>query len=286
MIDRSTYTGILKAQEGVTYLKQDSGEKIFEDECIWNGYIKHWSNKKVHARRLKELDYENNKPIIIMWPVEPIPENPFVRIYYNERLVKYWQSTLGHLAINVNGKIFNFAEKYNEIEIITKEEYFYRPALGEFAPSPITGKQVISQEGKSYLDKFGRNFMRGIHVCHIEGIETNKLYDVLAEKMERIHNTPPNPKDPENWPDFHFIKSSCTSIVRDGLRECGYPNLKGVIPRDFFVNASYELQKEDGLSVRIYKMPQLLVPEAKPSKQTPLFNIKNRFRNMKLKFEN
>jgi hypothetical protein len=221
-----------------------------------------------------------------MWPDDPKPKQSFVRIYYNERLVKYWQSTFGHLAIDVNGSIFNFAEKYNEIEIITKEEYFYRPALGEFAPSPNTGRQEIFQEGKSYLDKFGRNFMRGIHVCNIEGIDTKKLYDILSDKMEMIHNTPPDPKDPENWPDFHFIKRSCTSIVRDGLRECGYKNIKGVIPRDFFVNAAYNLRKEKELNVRLYKMPQLLVPEGPPSKPTMLFNVSNWFKNRTIKFEN
>ena len=243
-MDRKIYTGILRGIGENSYVEQANGTKIFEDELIWSGYLKHWKNKAVCARRLEQKDYQNGKQILIMWPDEPRPKQPFVRIYYNERLVKYWQSTFGHLAIDINGDIFNFAEKYNEIEIITKEEYFYRPAIGEFAPSPTTGRQEIFQEGKSYLDKFGRNFMRGIHVCHIEGIDTNKLHDILSEKMETIHNTPPNPKDPENWPDFHFIKRSCTTIVRDGLRACGYKNIKGVIPRDFFVNAAYNLKKE------------------------------------------
>jgi len=286
MIDNKTYTGVLTSENGKSFIEQKDRKRIFEKERIWDGYITHWQNKEVHARNLKQRDYENDEPIIIMWPVEPKPPIPFVRIYYNERLVKYWTSTLGHLAIDVNGKIFNFAEKYNEIEIITKEEYFYRPALGEFAPSPNNGKQEFFPDGKSYQDKFGRNFMRGIHVCHIEGIITDKLFDILFKKMEEIQNTPPDPKDPDNWPDFHFIKRSCTSIVRDGLREYGYPQIKGVIPRDFFVNAACNLQKKENLKVRLYKMPQLKVPEALPSKQTKLFNIKNYFRNKYLKFEN
>ena len=90
-------------------------KKYLKMKRFGSGYVKHWKNTKVNARRLEQLDYENGKPIIIMWPDEPIPKKPFVHIYYNERLVKYWQSTLGHLAIDVNGKIFNFAEKYNEI---------------------------------------------------------------------------------------------------------------------------------------------------------------------------
>jgi hypothetical protein len=238
MIDHTTYTGILRAKGKDTYLETPSGEKISENEKIWDGYVKHWENTAVIARRLTQLNYEDGSPIIIMWPDEPIPDKPFVQIYYNERLVKYFDSTLGHLAINVNGKIFNFAKKINENEILSKEEYFYRPALGEFAPSPNTGKQEISVNGKSYFDKFGRNFMRGIHVLHIEGIDTDKLYKILKEELDIIHNTPPKPEDLENYPDFHVFKRSCTSIVRNGLRKYGFKKVKGVVPRDFFVNAA------------------------------------------------
>ena len=225
MIDNKTYIGTLRVKGKTTYVEMASGEKIFENEKIWDGYIKHWENTPVKARRLAQLDYEDDKPIIIMWPDEAKPKIPFVHIYYNERLVKYFDSTLGHLAINVNGKIFNFAKKINENEVITKEEYFYRPALGEFAPSPNTDKQEISTNGKSYYDKFGRNFMRGIHVLHIEGIDTDKLYKILMKELDIIHNTPPKPKAPEDYPDFHVIKRSCTSIVRNGLREYGFTKI-------------------------------------------------------------
>ncbi len=285
MIDHTTYTGVLRYNGKTSYVETTSGEKVFENEKIWDGYIKHWEDTPVSARRLKQLDYEDDKPIIIMWPDEPRPEKPFVHIYYNERLVKYFDSTMGHLAINVNGKIFNFAKKINENEILTKEEYFYRPALGEFAPSPNTGKQEISVNEKSYFDKFGRNFMRGVHVLYIEGINTDKLYGILKEELDIIHNTPPTQEEPENYPDFHAIKRSCTSIVRDGLRKYGFKKVKGVVPRDFFVNAAYTLKKEQTLKVKIYNIPQLIVPECPPSKATFLFNIKNQFRVKTLKYE-
>ena len=275
MIDDKTYTGTLRVKGNATYIETANGEKVFENEKIWNGYIKHWVNTSVKARRLKQLDYEDGKPIIIMWPDEPTPMIPFVHIYYNERLVKYFDSIMGHLAINVNGKIFNFAKKINENEILTKEEYFYRPALGEFAPSPNTGKQEIAVNGKSYFDKFGRNFMRGVHVLHIEGIDTDKLYNIFKEELDVIHNTPTKPEHPGNYPDFHFIKRSCTTIVRDGLRKYGFKKIKGVIPHDFFVNAVYNFKKENDLKVKIYKKPQLVVQECPPSKPTVLFNVKN-----------
>jgi hypothetical protein len=284
MIDEITYTGILRVKGKTNYIEMASGENIFENDKIWTGYIKHWKNISVNARRLAQLDYEDGSPIIIMWPNEPTPKTPFVHIYYNERLVKYFDSTLGHLAINVNGKIFNFAKKINENEVITKEEYFYRPALGEFAPSPNTSKQEISVNGKSYFDKFGRNFMRGIHVLHIEGIDTDKLYNILMEQLVIIHNTPPKPDKPEDYPDFHVIKRSCTSIVRDGLRRYGFKNIKGVVPRDFFVNVGYNFQKEKDLKVKLYNMSQLIVEECPPSKPTFLFNVINWFRVRKLNY--
>jgi len=286
MIDNKTYTGTLRVKGKTEFIETASGEKIFENEKIWDGYIKHWENTGINARRLTQLDYEDGKPIIIMWPDEPRSEIPFVHIYYNERLVKYFDSTMGHLAININGKIFNFAKKINENEVITKEEYFYRPALGEFAPSPNTGRQEISVNGKSYFDKFGRNFMRGIHVIHIEGINTGKLYKILKEELDIIHNTPLKPSDPGNYPDFNAIKRSCTSIIRDGLREYGFKKVKGILPRDFFVNAAYNLKKVKDLKVKIYQMPQLIVPECPPSKVTFLFNIINWFRVNTLNYEN
>ena len=286
MIDKKIYSGILKTTVNSSYLESANGEKFFENEKIWDGYKKHWENTAVNTRRLTQLDYEDAKPIIIMWPEEEKSKTPFVQIYYNERLVKYFDSTMGHLAININGKIFNFAKKINENEVITKEEYFYRPALGEFAPSPNTGKQEIFAEGKSYFDKFGRNFMRGIHVLHIEGINTDKLYNILKEELDIIHNTPPKPEEPEDYPDFHIIKRSCTSIVRNGLRKYGYKNIKGVVPRDFFVNAAYNLKKEKNLDVKIFLMPQLLVPECPQSKPTFLLNIKNWYRSKTLQYDN
>jgi len=286
MIDHTIYTGTLRTKGENAYLETANGDKIFENEKLWTGYIKHWKNTKVNARRLSQLDYVDGKPIIIMWPDEPEPLTSFVHIYYNERLVKYFDSTMGHLAININGKIFNFAKKVNENEVITKEEYFYRPALGEFAPSPNTGKQEITVHGKSYFDKFGRNFMRGIHVIYIEGIDTDKLYKIFKEELDIIHNTLPKPDKPEDYPDFNAIKRSCTSIVRDGLREYGFKKIKGVLPRDFFVNAAYNFKKEKNLKVKIYKMPQLIVPECPWSKATFLFNVKNWFRVKTLKYEN
>ena len=285
-MENNTYSGILKVVEGDSFVETTSGEKIFENERIWNGYLKHWKDTKVNARRLSQLDYEEEQPIIIMWPNEQKPKIPFVQIYYNERLVQYFDSSMGHLAINVNGKIFNFAKKYNENEVITREEYFYRPALGEFAPSPTTGKQEISQTGRSYFHKFGRNFMRSVHVLHIEGVDTDILCNILMDELEVIHNTPAKPGSPEDYPDFHFIKRSCTSIVRDGLRKYGYKNLKGVIPRDFFVNVSYNLTKETSLITRLYKMPQMVVSECPQSKPTFLFNILNWHRNNILKYQN
>lgn len=286
MIDRKTYTGILKTIDGKSFIEQSDGKRIFEKELIWDGYIKHWENIKVNARQLEQTDYDLGQPIIIMWPFEEKPITPFVEIYYNERLVKYFDSTMGHLAINVNGKIFNFALKINENEVMTKEEYFYRPALGEFAPSPNNGKQEINVDGKPYFDKFGRNFMRSIHVLHVEGIDTEKLYNILKKDLDIIHNTPEDPAKPGDYSDFHFIKRSCTTIVRDGLRKYGYQRIKGIIPRDFFVNAAYNLRKDQNLKVNLFKMPQLLVPESPPSKPTLLFNILNRFRIRSLIFEN
>ena len=110
----------------------------------------------------------------------------FLNLYYNERLVKYTASSLGHNAINIGGDIFNFSHLMNENEIMEKEEYFYRPALGEFAPSPNNGLFEILEDGRVFYDKFGRNFMRTIHRIRIFGLDTEKIDGRLKTKF-RCH---------------------------------------------------------------------------------------------------
>jgi len=102
----------------------DDGVRYLEGKKIWSGYLAHWSGKKVCARRLPQKDYETGRSILILWPDEPAPEPPFVALYFNERLVKYPLSFLGHLAVLVNGKVFNFSHWMNENEAMSPEEYF------------------------------------------------------------------------------------------------------------------------------------------------------------------
>ena len=39
MIDKTTYTGILRVKGKINYIETVSGEKIFENDKIWTGYI-------------------------------------------------------------------------------------------------------------------------------------------------------------------------------------------------------------------------------------------------------
>ena len=273
--------GILTKDGDRSFLLGQDGQRHFESELIWEGYLRHWTGQPVYARRLKQEDYEFKRPIIIIWPVEKPAEQPFVELYYNERLVKYPASTFGHNAINVDGEIFNFSHLINENEAMTTDEYFYRPALGEFAPSPRTGQFDILEDGTVYYDKFGRNFMRTIHVVRILGIDTEKLAQIYHQALELIHNTPVNPKNPEKYRDFNFYKRSCSTIIRDGLRSYDYRRINGFLPRDMFVSATHELLKAQArgkIEVKLFRMPQLMVPEAEPSALTPLYNLKNRWR--------
>jgi hypothetical protein len=204
-----------------------------------------------------------------------------MELYYNERLVKYWASSFGHNAINVAGRIYNFSHLLNENEVMTPEEYFYRPALGEFAPSPNNGRFEILPNGQVYYDKFGRSFMRSIHVLRVEGIDVQKLSNIFQNELDRIHSAPVNPRKPEKYSEFNFFNRSCTTIIRDGLIKYGFSGIKGVLPRDFFVSAAarlLSLRWDQSLEVRLFIIPQLKVPEAPYSQVTPLFNPLNRFK--------
>ncbi|HRV44511.1 MAG TPA: hypothetical protein P5208_04345, partial [Smithellaceae bacterium] len=125
------YRGVLTKTGERSFLAGENGSRHLEGEKIWSGYLAHWSGKKVCARRLPQIDYETGRPIILVWPEAPVPDISRVEIYFNERLVKYPLSFLGHLAVQVNGKVFNFSHWMNENEAMSPEEYFFRPALGE-----------------------------------------------------------------------------------------------------------------------------------------------------------
>ncbi|MFQ6677365.1 MAG: hypothetical protein ACE5D0_03500 [Fidelibacterota bacterium] len=278
--------GVLSEKDGKSFILGRDGEKHFENHLIWDGYLTHWLNKEVSARMLPQTDYETKKPIIIMWPdIQRISE-PIVEFYYNERLVKYLISFFGHNAISINNDIYNFSHMINENEIMTQEEYFYRPALGEFAPSPNNGKFEILEDGKAYYDKFGRNFMRTIHVLRIKGMDTDKLSTIYNEELDAIHHAPVNPKKPEKYAEFNFLDRSCSTIIRDGLIKYGFKNLKGILPRDLFVNLIYNINNQKSkmnVKMELYTMPQLKVPESPESTMTPILNWKNRKRYNELK---
>lgn len=282
--DDGTVRGVLVSGDSGTCIRGDDGTKYFSGEKIWRGYLLHWAGRGVCARRLPQADYETGRGIIIMWPREDAPRPPYMELYYNERLVKYPASVFGHNAININGTVFNFSHLINENEAISSEEYFYRPALGEFAPSPATGRFNVSDRLRPYFDKFGRNFMRTIHVLHVEGVDTDRLMKIFRKEIEVIHSTPPGPRRPDMYRDFHFLKRSCTTIIRDGLRTCGFRNIRGIFPRDMFVSAAYAMIRSGDPSVRAraYRMEQLKVAESPYSAVTPLFNPVNAYRVMKI----
>ncbi len=274
-------SGILKCND-TTYILGPDNEHYLEDELIWNGYAKHWSEEKVCARHLPQRDYDTVKPIVIIWPDRKKPDAPYVDLYYNERLTKYSVSIFGHIAININGEIFNYSHLINENEILCEEEYFYRPALGEFAPDPKTGLYNIEDQEKPYYDKFGRLFMRNIHVLRIFGMNTYLLSKIFHEEMEAILSTPAVPGKPEEYRDFNFFTRSCSTIIRDGLRKYGLKKIGGITPKDLFIHVTYLFSRTGGVSVDIYRVNQLKVPEAPYSKMTPFLNPINRFRIIRM----
>ncbi len=280
-MNEEIYRGVLTVSGKHAFLLGKNGTRYLEDEIIWDGYRKHWNGREVCARRLPQKDYQTGRPIIIMWPDELAPAEPFLELYFNERLVKYPASFMGHLAINVCGEIFNFSHKTNENEAMRHEEYFYRPALGEFAPHPITGRDNEDDPQKPYFDKFGRLFMRTIHVLRITGLDTTLLSQSYHRELEIIRNAPPNLKKPGYYADFNLFTRSCATIIRDGFRKSGFKEISGIFPRDLFVNVSYyffKIARDPQMKISRLTFPQLTVAEAASSAMSPLLNPLNRYR--------
>ncbi|MCE9597146.1 MAG: hypothetical protein K8S54_04185 [Spirochaetia bacterium] len=189
----SKISGILRANNGKPFIELADGSRHFEGERIWDGYLTHWADRHVHARTVPQKDYQTNRPIVLIWPqIDPVTS--CVELYYNEKLSQYWESMMGHIALNVNGLIFNFSNLLNENEISSPEEYFYRPALGEFAPLPGKGKWGFDESNRPYYDKFGRLFMRSIHVLRIEGLDLVAMENQMRASLEQIHASPKDPR--------------------------------------------------------------------------------------------
>ena len=277
-------TGILTREQGRVFIADSKGTRHFEGDAIWDGYIIHWLGLRVNARLLAQRDYETGRNMVILWPWKEPSTRDYVEIYYNERLVKYPFSLFGHLAININGAIYNYSHLMNENEIISEEEYFYRPALGEFAPHPATGTFNVQDKNRPYYDRFGRNFMRTIHVLRIEGIDAGRMKE-YCDRMLREIVAHPDPQRPEKYRDFNIVTRSCVTIIRDSFRHAGYKVVSGRFPRDFFINAAYNFIKLNGrgrIRVRLYRMSQLKVPEAPYSALTLMMNPINRLLVRKL----
>ncbi len=278
----ATVRGTLRQEGGQTYIEGPDGARHLTDEVIWRGYLDHFEGRAVLARPLPQTDYERGRPIQILWPDEPPPSQDFIELYYNERLVKYRTSFLGHNAINVNGRIFNFSHLLNENEILTPEEYFYRPALGEFAPSPDHGRFEIREDGRAYFDKFGRRFMRTIHAIRVFGIDAGRIAGIFEGIMQRILDTPRQDDPAAKWRDFHPLTRNCTTLIRDGLNAYGFDVVRGRFPRDLFVNAAYHLSRRPELRVEVLRIDQLKVAEAPYSARTWLLAPGNYWRQARL----
>ncbi len=277
-MEGTIYRGVLTNTGGQTFLRGQDGVQYLKDEIIWKGYVAHFSGLAVCARRLPQRDYETGKPIVIMWPDSPAPDESTVELYFNERLVKYPTSFLGHMAVSVSGEIFNFSHLINENEVMKAEEYFFRPALGEFAPHPVYGRDNTDDPQKPYFDKFGRLFMRTIHVLRITGLDTQKFSQLFHDELDTIRNTPADPKKPGEYRDFNILTNSCSTIIRDGFKNYGFKNIRGIFPRDLFVNISYFFLKQlehPQIKASCHTLQQLKVPEAAESALPPLLNPRN-----------
>lgn len=270
--------GVLSVSDGDAVLADGSPGVNLSEYAVWSGYLRHWSGGRVCAQRMEERDYRTGKKLLHVWPETKASRAPFMELYYNERLVKYIASTFGHLAVNVDGAVFNFSHLMNECEMLSCQDYFYRPALGRFAPDPGTGRFNVEDPERPYLDKFGRLFMRTVHAARLEGIDTSKFHEYYANELSRIHSTPCHPDRPEKYRDFSFFSRSCATIIRDGLRENGFRNVRGLLPREVFISAMWEFRKsagKQGARFSYRRMPQLKVDEAPYSSLSPILNPVN-----------
>lgn len=279
-------SGVLGRGAGAEYIQSDEGRRVTMSEPIWAGYFAHWLVRRKEKNLRTTAIVAFRKPVDAHAPDEPAPTQPYIDLYYNECLPGYLSSLFGHLAINVDGKVFSFSETLNENEEMSLEEFLYRPALGEFSGHPDTHTFNVDDPKRPYYEKFGRRFMRAIHALRIEGLDTARLTERLRMDVTMIQETPPNPRRPHKYRDFHFLHRSCTSIIRDALRNAGLREVSGILPRELFLNIAYQAtrpNKRGFLSVRAFRLDQLKVPERAHSRPSPIMNPLNRLRMSRLR---
>jgi hypothetical protein len=277
--------GLLGRDADEVYIENDEGRRVSLSEPVWEGYLTHWLGRRVRVHRLPQCDYESRAPVLLLAPDEPAPPPPYIVLYYNERLTGYLSSLFGHLSINVDGRVFSFSETLNENEEISLDEFLYRPALGEFSGHPETLTFNVDDASQPYYDKFGRRFMRTIHALRIEGLDTVRLTELLRTELTVIYETPMDPRRPHKYRDFHFLHRSCTTIIRNALREVGLREISGLIPRELFLNVAYQMTlhgRLSSLTVSASRMDQLKVPERAYSRPNPILNPMNRLRLSRL----
>jgi hypothetical protein len=145
-----------------------------------------------------------------------------------------------------------------------------------------------SDPERPYLDKFGRQFMRTIHVARITGRETSGLESILRRKLKDIFDTPVDSAEPEYYRDFSKFSNICTTIIRDSLREWGFDRVKGIFPGEMFISAVWEFRKRSksgGFNLSVFTRDQLMVDEAPASTHSPILNPVNFVKNVILNAE-
>ncbi len=279
----------MRVEDGVSFVEDVEGTKHFQTEPIWDGYLQHWTGSLVRGCQLAQRDYDSGRPIVLLAPEVCRPTvRPYLALYYNERLTGYVASLFGHLAVDIDGTVFNFSHLLNEDEAISLEEFLYRPSLGEFAPHPQTSGFNIDDPQRPYYDKFGRLFMRSVHALVVEGLDIESAREVFQSEVDVIHAAPIDPQQPEKYRDFHFLRRSCVTIVRDCLHRIGLTQVRGVLPRELFVSAAhclFEEHRKGSLNVSVEALSQLKVAERAYSSMTPLINPLNRLRAQQLRRE-
>jgi hypothetical protein len=112
-------------------------------------------------------------------------------------------------------------------------------------------------------------------------LDIGKLSQIFRRELEMIHNAPPDPRKPGHYIDFNILTNSCSTIIRGGFNQMGFKNIRGIFPRDLFVNISYAFLRQGNhplIKASRFILHQRHVPEAAPSAMPPLLNPLNRYK--------
>lgn len=311
---RAIRQGVLTCEGGRPVLVSGR-ERMILPGPFWEGWTAMLAREVVY---FPAADLQPPCPVILP-AEEQADSDDEVEILFLHRLRGQLASLFGHIAIVVRGRVWNFSAVLAENEVLTVDEFYWRPCLPPFLPEEEGCLTVLegvdpdsvsvrteggqqeettcpdnrsAKKGGLRVDRYGRRFMRSLDRIKISGLSPAQLSNLeksLTELMERVYKAAPSSCRGES-PYFSAWKMNCAGFVREAFALAGLANFQSHFPRDLFIEIGWHFirqARQAGSSLRVkygQRIPQFPVPGIRASSSAvPLLNPASWWRALRMR---